>query len=280
MGQLVLTEEGSLPAILIQHLFTTFVWAISEELCDLCLPLSFGDSPSEVQIDGRDRFQTDNFHETWYLPRLFHAKLTALVEQIKGYGMGSEDDILLCVIPAFSSKDLLPNRAMLQLLPPLKGDKGWAATARCYHDLLGTKLMKQKPEMLLHCVVAYVMDFVYFANQPYDEIFRPEDKLDRVLKNIITDIGSPSFSQVVQMLAPMHGHRGRRRVFDRIFKQYTPPEAASFAMYEEENMSLSSRYPKTALGFSRYHEKAFSRDYYNGFISRESPSSLPGVSRY
>lgn len=272
--------ESSLPTILIQHLFTTFVWAISEDLCTLCLPLSFGDSPSQVKIDGRDRFQTDNFHETWYLPRLSHAKLTALVEEIKGYGMGSEDDILLCIIPAFSSKDLLPNRVMVQLLPPLKGDTGWAATARCYRDLLDTKLRKQKPEKLSYCVVAYVMDFVYFAHQPYDEVFKPEEELNRVLKDIVINLNSPSFSQVVRMLAPVHSHQGRRETFGRIFKQYARPKSASFKMYEddEEHMRMSLEYPKIVLGCSRYHEDTFYAEFDIETLSRGSPNSLTIVS--
>lgn len=251
--------EGFLPNILIQHLFTSFIWAIVEHLPENCLSLDFNGT-NEDKIEGHDRFYQDSFHQTWYLPKLSHEKLTETVRQIESYGMGSKIDILLCLIPALSFKDLLPNHAILQLIPPFSKNQGWAATARCYTNLMATSLRNDKPEILCFIVAIHTMDFLHLAYQPYDKFNEPPKELDDELKSIVRKLGTSKFAQVVRTLVPMHNLQGRRATFDSIFGRYMNGAHASDGsreMYRIPNTDIDEGYPKKSLGFSEPHEKVY-----------------------
>jgi hypothetical protein len=217
--ELVVQGEDFLPTILIQHLFTQFVWAISKDLPKACLPLHFLDPATEVEIEGRDKLNLESIKETWTLPRLYHQKLSTLVSQIEGQGLGSRNDILFCIIPAFSFHDLLPNRAMLQFLPLVPKDDAWTTVTRQYHALLDTNMRTNKPEVLCYCIIIQIMEFLYIAGQPYDKAFRPEGKLNEELRKLVFTLSSPKSRHVLEMFEHMHDHQGREDAFYEIFQK-------------------------------------------------------------
>lgn len=110
--KLIVKGEDILPNIMIQHLFTSFMWFISRKLPKNCLPLSFDDE-REVEFQDRTNLGLGSLEATRSSSKLSHPKLSALVQEVKSYGWGSRDDILLCIIPALSAHDRLPNPAIV-----------------------------------------------------------------------------------------------------------------------------------------------------------------------
>lgn len=254
--------EASLPIILVQHLFTDFVWTMSKSLPKDCLPFGFEDAAKEVGIEGRERFDPDYLAETWYLPKLYHTKLSELVRQVEAYGMGANTDILLCIIPAFSATDRLPNQAMLQLIPTIGKDNAWIPLTSCYNSLMATNMRTEKPESLCLAAVIHAMDFLYFAHLPYDTVVRPPEELGEELRKLTTRISSPIFKHTVSMLAPMHNLQGRREAFYSIYQQYKDHGRVAdgcLKLYEGANTEIVPIPEETGsiLAFSESHQKVY-----------------------
>ncbi|KAF5986579.1 serine threonine phosphatase 6 regulatory ankyrin repeat subunit A [Fusarium coicis] len=90
---------------------------------------------------------TGSTHRTceasYHCRKLSHTKLTRFALHAEKEGLGVLDDILLCLIPIFSLKDVLPNDAVLKLdLPGLRGRNTWVKDAPAYLALL--KLMTKE----------------------------------------------------------------------------------------------------------------------------------------
>ncbi|KAK7432975.1 hypothetical protein QQZ08_000446 [Neonectria magnoliae] len=164
---------SKLSTIIAQHLFTSFMWAVAEELPKDCLRKSSTSNQQDVDIDGGNKFNPHDFIQTWHWPTLRHRELTKVIRQMEAYGLGTTIDILLCMIPALSFKDLLPNQAMLKLIPQFGHGQGWAETARFYNRLLETSLGNAIEENFCYAVVVAAMDFLYFACEPYDKYITP-----------------------------------------------------------------------------------------------------------
>lgn len=252
--------ENSLLNIFAQHLFCSFVWQVSTRLSRTCLKLSFKESSQEVEIDGRDRFDPNRLKDTWMSPRLSHKKLTGLVRHMENYGLGSRQEILLCLVPAFSCQDLLPSHAMLRLMPsPVPKDDGWtddgwAETAQQYSELLETGLRKEenKAEILCCAAVIYTLDFLYIAYQPYDKFVRPQSFLNWRFGELVLKLSSNDFAHVVRDLEPVHNRQSRRAAFRSLFTQYATQESSD--LYKSGNSDIHEHYPDRVFGFSKPHE--------------------------
>ncbi|KAH7154391.1 ankyrin repeat-containing domain protein [Fusarium sp. MPI-SDFR-AT-0072] len=131
---LVQHSTAGLATIAAQHLFTSFLWTI----VDLDqLPKDFLDQgsinihesvsiqpPKPLDLES-SKLGTDR--------KLNHTKLTRFALHAEKEGLGVLDDILLCLIPIFSLKDVLPNNAVLKLdLPSLRGQSTWVKDAPAY----------------------------------------------------------------------------------------------------------------------------------------------------
>jgi hypothetical protein len=217
-------DTGSLPTILTQHLFTSFMWTVVEYLPDDCLRQNFAKNSREVDIVGRHTFDPLEFKETWARPTLRHRTLADLVSKMEKLGLGLYSDIMLCMIPALSSKDLLPNHTILQLFPPICYPQGWAATAQCYKNLLGTSIRTNPPEMLCYSIVVATMDFLNFACEPYDDFVGPHTALKRQIQTLVEVLLSHRFSNVLRDLTPLYTIQRRRELFENIFGQYASSE--------------------------------------------------------
>lgn len=207
------------------------MWTVAEELPSNCLR----EEEQDVDIVNSHKFDINEIEETWHLPILRHRKLGDLVRRLERYGLGRNQDILLCMIPALSFKDLLPNERILRLIPQMSPGCSSVETARCYHNSL--KTMRTHIEgHFTFSVVAMTMDFLNLAFEPYGEdrdvddyddlsndddqssddgrSFDPREELLRVAKTLATE----KFGEVVQRLAPIYELQNRRRDFLVIFK--------------------------------------------------------------
>lgn len=120
------------------------------------------------------------------------------------YGLGNTTDILLCIIPAFSFQDLLPNFVMLKLIPQIGSGQSWAQTSRCYNRLLETSIRADTKGQFCYHVVVSTMDFLYFACEPYDEWIRPSLELSTELSAIVAKLFSGKFAPFIKRLIPIY----------------------------------------------------------------------------
>lgn len=272
--ELGVISEGYLADILTQHLFTSFIWAISKSLPEDCLKVGFQTGNQDIEIENRDQFDLHQFDGTWYLPKLSHIKLREVVRQIESYGLGNKVDIMLCIIPALSERDLLPNHAMLQLIPPVSAANDWATVARCYHSLMLSTLEISKPEKLCYAVTVHVMDFLELACQPYSKSFMPAEHLLLELREIVRNLRVDHFIRVLQnIIAVLHKRQGRGTVFENIIRLYGGESNewhGLLSLYQEGDTDIVNENLKKVVGFSSSHQKVFDRLYKEGvsFITR------------
>ncbi|KAJ8108493.1 hypothetical protein OPT61_g8136 [Boeremia exigua] len=223
--ELAIVSNGLLPNILAQHLFTSFMWTVVGRLPEDCLRQSMSSSEQDVDIEGRHAFDAHHFNETWSRPTLRHRQLMKLVQQLVNFGIGTQDEILLCMIPAFSFKDLLPNRVMLKLIPQVRLGQGWAETARCYNRLLEQSMRVTSHETMAEekfCfnVLVATIDFLIFASEPYDDYIDPPEELKVELEGIVCRLVSSRFAPVIKKLALAYQLQRRHRDIERIFKLF------------------------------------------------------------
>lgn len=211
-----------------------------------------------MEIEGRDKFDPEHIKETWALPRLSHQKLSKLISQIENLELGNRDDILFCIVPAFSSYDLLPNRAMLQLIPLVPKDHAWTTATRQYRELLDRDMRIDAPEILCYCIIIQIMEFLYVAYQPYNDVFRPEETFNQELRGLVTTLRSPKFRHVVERVKPMHKKQGRQTSFDEIFDQYLEKDRDEATPDRVSESSHQRGCPLHALGHSELHQEPVS----------------------
>jgi hypothetical protein len=224
--ELAISDTGLLPTILAQHLFTSFMWTVVEHLPRNCLRQNFAKNSPDVDIEGRHTFDPLEFRETWARPTLRHRELTKLVREIEKLGLGKYSDILLCMIPALSFKDLLPNHTILKLLPPICYPQGWVATAQCYNSLLGTSIRTTNPaEMLGYSIMVAAMDFLHFVCEPYDDFVEPQRALKVEIQTLVESLVSTRFRPILTKLAPLYTIQHRRKPFEKIFSRYSSPDS-------------------------------------------------------
>jgi hypothetical protein len=208
-----------LQQILAQHLFTTFIWSIVGSLPEDCLGQGLPATEQDVEIDWARRFTTDRFFETWTAPKLRHRRLSAVLQRIELTGLGNMTDILLCIIPALSFMDLLPNEAILSLLPTQSPDQGWAETAHCYRNLLKTDMGVSTEEHFCYAAVVASIDFLLFASEPYDDYVMPSPELKNELMAMVA-ILIRRFGSIVGKLFPVYAMQSRLTVFQQTLDRF------------------------------------------------------------
>lgn len=279
---MAISSSGILPNILAQHLFTGFIWSVVEQLPENCFRQGILSSEEDVDIENRHAFDSHEFVDTWSRPTLRHRQLMKVVRRIENVGLGTQNDVLLCMIPAFSYKDLLPNHAMLKILPQIRRGQGWAETARCYNRLLEQGLrVKQHgtmaEEKFCYNVVVETIDFISFASEPYDEHVRAPGDLSVELEDIVARLVSIRFAPVVKKLAQAYILQRRNKDIAAILKLFgTPASLARLADNEQlERLfgreadlqgcldalkvaeKLEFSFLEKSLGFSKYHRTLY-----------------------
>ncbi|KAK1524389.1 uncharacterized protein CCOS01_09476 [Colletotrichum costaricense] len=180
------------------------MWNISEFLPRDCLDSGPDGVKQELEIEVPQTFDSIDFAKTWLRSQLRHRKLTKVIRSMKSYGLGSITDILLCMIPALSSRNLLPDQGIPRLMPRVGPGRGWVKTATCHKKLVET--IKTKGEKLneddkLNVAIAVAtVDFLSSAHEPYDEQMTPPSDLCRELEAIGRHLESPKFAGIMAKL--------------------------------------------------------------------------------
>ncbi|UPL02498.1 hypothetical protein LCI18_013432 [Fusarium solani-melongenae] len=244
--ELGITSNDYLPTILAQHMFTSFMWTVVELLPRNCLNPGIDETQQEVEIEGPKEFSSydSSFSEDWLRIKLRHRQLTKVVRKMESYGLGSTTDILLCMIPALSSRNLLPNQAILKLMPRVDSGRGWGETASCYKKLLQTIKTDEVSEedRLSVAIVVASMDFLSLAYEPYDEQMKPPEGLDDEIEAIAQELLSPKFTIVLEKLAPVYRCQYRHRLLYDVL------------LYPAGPVRRPDEYfAKSILGFTQHH---------------------------
>ncbi|KAK1707296.1 ankyrin repeat-containing domain protein [Colletotrichum lupini] len=108
------------------------------------------------------------------------------------------------MIPALSSRNLLPDQGIPRLMPRVGPGRGWVKTATCHKKLVET--IKTKGEKLneddkLNVAIAVAtVDFLSSAHEPYHEQMTPPSDLCRELEAIERHLESPKFAGIMAKL--------------------------------------------------------------------------------
>ncbi len=258
------------------------MWTVIEKLPKFCL----WEDEQDVDIVNPYKFDPHEFRKTWRLPSLRHRKLANLIRKLEIYGLGSTTDISLCMIPAFSFKDLLPNDQILKLVPQISPERGWVETARSYKDLLLIDIGTQIEERFSLSVVVMIMDFLYFALEPYytaDHLAEDDYPMDNDKPNennvnketptgkyddldsdfrselfgIVSIIALGKLKEIVKKLAPLYELQGRRKDLAKVF-QYFESDVTGDAAEEWQSIAKCFREEKITIPpnfFTEYTEK-------------------------
>lgn len=160
--------------------------------------------------------------------RLSHRQLTKFVNYAEKQGLGTPDDILLCIIPIFSFFDCLPNNAVLaydQLLPKpfgsfdLKEQGGKCIEHTNLLDCVRENKGMKENEYLALAAVVNTMEFVYLMALHVDKAkacgvskkTHPEEFVS-LLKTLLKH-----FHGYLQTLSPFYELQRRRETFKRLF---------------------------------------------------------------
>lgn len=248
--ELGITSNDCLHTILAQHLFTSFMWTVVEFLPKNCLNLGIDEIQQEAEIEGPKEFNAydSSFARDWLRIKLRHRQLTKVVRKMESYGLGSTTDILLCMIPALSSRYLLPNRAILKLMPRVGSGQGWVEIAICHKKLLETIKTDtvSKEDQFSVAIVVASMDLLSLAYEPYDGQMKPPRDLDDKLGAIAQELLSPKFITIMEKLAPVYRRQYRHRLLYDVLQYPAGP-----VRY------LDKDFAKNVLGFRQYHLAMF-----------------------
>ncbi|PCD24237.1 hypothetical protein FGRA07_11216 [Fusarium graminearum] len=214
--------------IAMQHLFTNFIWTILNYLPKDFLGQGAANIGEYVSVYSSSKSGIDR--------NLRHEKLTKFALRAEKEGLGTFDDILLCLLPVFSIEDRLPNDATLDLvLPKVTERKDWPNASASFFELL--KSMPKTPkdrfeDSLTLTVVAYALDYVYLmaldeqfsqlkkppntnteSNQPAIETKEHPHEKTKVPAEDLQNLISNDFPGVMMKLWLFYEHQGRANFF-------------------------------------------------------------------
>ena len=271
--ELGVRSEDSLPIILAQHMFTSFMWTVAQHLPKGCLQPKDEYAQKEIEMNRHQVFESHDLNQTWLKLKLNHQRLDVLVRKMETFGMGDRKNILLCMIPALSSHKLLPNQVILKLVPQMNHNSGWLEIANCHRTLLATiKADKMSIDDKLDVgIVTATMDFMSFACEDYDEHSAPSPELDAALRLVVEDLAAAKFSDVLEKLKPIYLKQDRLDVFSSIFKRFSDTDSMTLSD-DNPTAKIDYDFARKTLEFTRSHVKAC-RDY-------DTVSSAYGISPY
>ncbi|RYP91054.1 hypothetical protein DL770_002827 [Monosporascus sp. CRB-9-2] len=98
-GPLAVESYIPLKTLYAQHMFSAFVWATTKTMDS---PISDGADIQPTKPDGASS------RPTWQSFTLHNARLSQMAENIQSTGLGSLEDVYLCIIPPLSTEKKLP----------------------------------------------------------------------------------------------------------------------------------------------------------------------------
>ncbi|GKU04917.1 serine threonine protein phosphatase [Fusarium langsethiae] len=111
---LVQYSTADLVTVMAQHLFTCLIWNIGSLLPKNLLNRGDVNINEFVKVESSRLFDLPSSIRAQSGRRLSHRKLTKFVNYAEKQGLGTPDDILLCIIPTLSFFDCLPNNILFK----------------------------------------------------------------------------------------------------------------------------------------------------------------------
>ena len=280
-NELTIVSYGYLPNILAQHLFTSFMWTVVERLPSHFVLRRFSYDEQDVEVVDRQVFDPNDFVDTWHSPTLKHRQLTSILQQLEDCGFSNQREALLCMVPALSSKDLLPNDSILDLIPNVRNGLGWEKIAHYYNRLLETPLRTEPVERLRYSVIVATMDFVYMSCEPYIDFIMPPDGLKAQIEDLVARLLSADFVAIVRSLAPAFTLQRRNMTFLKIFRRFgttggidrlkwnngmrrqfrvSSDLSTCLQSYESGNTEMNATFSEKVLGFPKDYRELYQED--------------------
>jgi len=171
-------------------------------------------------VVGERKFDAYRFEQTWLRPKLGHPRLDRLVQDIERAGLGSPTEALLCIIPAFSALDLLPNEIMIREVQKRANEseeRGPSAVAGVYLDLLQTPVGFTKREHYSYAVITTVLEFLFHCCEPFrwDAQSVPA-ALSGALKDLVDRLLHEKLVSIIESLLPIYHAQKRQEVLGKI----------------------------------------------------------------
>jgi hypothetical protein len=230
---LFIDSTGPLASVMAHHLLTAFMWAVS--------PYIHPDSFDEATVEDPDLFEEVKFDSTWNLPTLRNKKLTKLAREVADTGLGSIEDIFLCILPPLSAQGLLPSEAILSVLlqktKEAERSHDWNQAKQTYLCLLTLDLDPRRSDRLCYKVVVELVEFLFFTMEVLQDAGALEDvppllverqarSLKKAFDDIVAAIGGEKFLlDVFEELEWFYIRQRRGAQFDtllHIFQRTSP----------------------------------------------------------
>ncbi|KAI6770710.1 hypothetical protein HG531_009565 [Fusarium graminearum] len=227
---LVQHSTADLATLMAQHLFTCFMWNIGGLLPKNLLNRADININEFVKVESSRLFNLRSSIRAQCGRRLSHRQLTKFVNYAEKQGLGTPDDILLCIIPTFSFFDCLPNNAVLaydQLLPKpfgsfdLKEQGGKCIEHANLLDCVRENKGMKENEYLSLAAVVNTMEFVYLMALHVDKAkvcgaskkTHPEEFV-HLLKLLLEH-----FHNYLRRLSPFYELQRRRETLKSLFER-------------------------------------------------------------
>ncbi|KAF5228499.1 hypothetical protein FAUST_11046 [Fusarium austroamericanum] len=199
---LVQHSTAAKATIVVQHLFTHFIWTIVDRLPKDFLGQGTTNVHEFVSVEPPKKLDLLS-RKSGTSRKLRHTKLANFVLHAEKERLGTVDEVLLCLIPVFSIKDRLPNDATCRFdLPNFSEGKDWTKKAPHYLALLESmskRLGCVCDDSLALMALVYALDYLYMMaldkkytgcenlNQANTELEQPEaseaEDLDTMANN-------------------------------------------------------------------------------------------------
>jgi ankyrin repeat protein len=161
-----IVSNGPLVTVISHHLFSAFMWAVSDYIQE--------DKLDKATVEDPELFDNSEFHSTWYLPTLRNKRLMKVARAIAGFGLGSVDDVLLGIIPPLSHRGILPNEAMMAvLLTKTKEHEryhDWDQTQEAYRHLMELPLHPKRLDRITYEVVVEIIEFLFLTTDTVTDL--------------------------------------------------------------------------------------------------------------
>ncbi|WAO95424.1 B30.2/SPRY domain-containing protein [Fusarium falciforme] len=254
--RMIHSSTAELPHIMAQHLFTSFIWAATEHMSKNILHQGEPNVPEFVKLDPATEFDPDNLISNWYKPRLSHPRLSQAVKGIESWGLGTVNDILLCMIPALGFRDLLPNEVVLGLMPSIPEgirQHGCQEMTHLYRKLLA-RCSSRDGECFVTAVLLETIEFILIASESL--------ALIDTLRSLLVDIAE-KFPRTLKHLALGFHLQGRAQKLRQVFRRCGFRHSLAEALVPSSNTMV--RQPSSgfreACGFQAWHFEALDRSY-------------------
>ena len=246
-----IVSQTSLESSLAQHIFSSFMWAITQHI-----PGEAFNKRDENSISRADLFRADD-PGTLLLLKLQNSTITGMANAIQQTGLGSIQEVYMCIIPPLSSSRKLPAEAVIEFVRQQMREHEilghWAAVAPGYIGLFRECKPLGPKHHVFQTATAILIDvFRYICNtlelresqkrkDGIDELARQKKEISQVLQ---LDQNPPSdfmqnFVQLTSLqlrpkqgmwkdfgLEPKpgndggHGYFGHLPVFSRVMTRY------------------------------------------------------------